>query len=132
MGGLVHRMLHTVFYLPIGALAISALPPFKGFISECWGCSRSGCQQLARVASEPPRSRDSNNVGILWVAVESATLVLLLVSLYRTPAVSNRRGSMAVLSGMLGNMALCALVGSKVLVEGALCGALLMGLAGSR
>jgi hydrogenase-4 component B len=34
MGGLVHRMPKTAFYFLIGALAISALPPLNGFVSE--------------------------------------------------------------------------------------------------
>jgi hydrogenase-4 component B len=34
MGGLIHRMPHTAVYFLIGALAISALPPLNGFISE--------------------------------------------------------------------------------------------------
>ncbi len=36
----------------------------------------------------------TNNVGILWVAMEAATLTtVLLVSLYRTPPASRRPGS---------------------------------------
>ncbi len=34
MGGLIHRMPGTAFYFLIGALAISALPPLNGFVSE--------------------------------------------------------------------------------------------------
>jgi formate hydrogenlyase subunit 3/multisubunit Na+/H+ antiporter MnhD subunit len=34
MGGLIHRMPHTALYFLTGALAISALPPLNGFISE--------------------------------------------------------------------------------------------------
>ncbi len=34
MGGLVHKMPKTAFYFLIGALAISALPPLNGFVSE--------------------------------------------------------------------------------------------------
>ena len=34
MGGLVHRMPKTAFYFLVGALAISALPPLNGFVSE--------------------------------------------------------------------------------------------------
>jgi len=34
MGGLIHRMPKTAFYFLIGALAISALPPLNGFVSE--------------------------------------------------------------------------------------------------
>ena len=34
MGGLIRYMPHTAFYFLIGALAISALPPLNGFISE--------------------------------------------------------------------------------------------------
>jgi formate hydrogenlyase subunit 3/multisubunit Na+/H+ antiporter MnhD subunit len=34
MGGLIHRMPRTAFYFLIGALAISALPPLNGFVSE--------------------------------------------------------------------------------------------------
>ena len=34
MGGLIHKMPHTAFYFLIGALAISALPPLNGFVSE--------------------------------------------------------------------------------------------------
>src|SRR6266568_3208046 len=34
MGGLVHSMPKTAFYFLIGALAISALPPLNGFVSE--------------------------------------------------------------------------------------------------
>ena len=34
MGGLIHRMPATAFYFLIGALAISALPPLNGFVSE--------------------------------------------------------------------------------------------------
>src|SRR5688572_30985103 len=35
MGGLIRYMPHTAVYFLIGALAISALPPLNGFISEC-------------------------------------------------------------------------------------------------
>jgi formate hydrogenlyase subunit 3/multisubunit Na+/H+ antiporter MnhD subunit len=34
LGGLVHRMPHTANFFLIGALAISALPPLAGFVSE--------------------------------------------------------------------------------------------------
>ena len=34
MGGLIHRMPATAFYFLVGALAISALPPLNGFVSE--------------------------------------------------------------------------------------------------
>jgi hydrogenase-4 component B len=34
MGGLVRRMPHTAFWFLLGAVAISALPPLNGFISE--------------------------------------------------------------------------------------------------
>jgi NADH:ubiquinone oxidoreductase subunit 5 (subunit L)/multisubunit Na+/H+ antiporter MnhA subunit len=34
MGGLIRYMPHTAFYFLIGALAISALPPLNGFVSE--------------------------------------------------------------------------------------------------
>jgi formate hydrogenlyase subunit 3/multisubunit Na+/H+ antiporter MnhD subunit len=34
MGGLIRRMPHTAVYFLIGALAISALPPLNGFVSE--------------------------------------------------------------------------------------------------
>jgi len=34
MGGLIKRMLSTAFYFLIGAVAISALPPLNGFVSE--------------------------------------------------------------------------------------------------
>src|SRR6185369_1276212 len=34
MGGLIRRMPHTALYFLVGALAISALPPLNGFVSE--------------------------------------------------------------------------------------------------
>src|SRR5208337_345723 len=34
MGGLIKRMPQTAFYFLIGAVAISALPPLNGFVSE--------------------------------------------------------------------------------------------------
>src|SRR5260370_10699657 len=34
LGGLIHRMPATAFVFLIGAVAISALPPFNGFVSE--------------------------------------------------------------------------------------------------
>ena len=34
MGGLIRYMPHTALYFLVGALAISALPPLNGFISE--------------------------------------------------------------------------------------------------
>jgi len=34
LGGLIHRMPHTAFAFLVGAAAISALPPFNGFVSE--------------------------------------------------------------------------------------------------
>jgi NADH:ubiquinone oxidoreductase subunit 5 (subunit L)/multisubunit Na+/H+ antiporter MnhA subunit len=34
MGGLIHRMPHVAFYFLVGSLAISALPPLNGFVSE--------------------------------------------------------------------------------------------------
>jgi hydrogenase-4 component B len=34
MGGLIKRMPHTAFFFLIGAVAISALPPLNGFVSE--------------------------------------------------------------------------------------------------
>ena len=34
LGGLIHRMPQTAFYFLVGALAISALPPLNGFVSE--------------------------------------------------------------------------------------------------
>jgi hydrogenase-4 component B len=34
MGGLIHKMPQTAFYFLVGALAISALPPLNGFVSE--------------------------------------------------------------------------------------------------
>ncbi|TMG80256.1 MAG: hydrogenase 4 subunit B [Betaproteobacteria bacterium] len=34
LGGLIHRMPHTAFVFLVGSAAISALPPFNGFVSE--------------------------------------------------------------------------------------------------
>src|SRR5689334_2724800 len=34
LGGLIHRMPQTAFVMLIGCIAISALPPFNGFVSE--------------------------------------------------------------------------------------------------
>ncbi|MGE0751415.1 MAG: hydrogenase 4 subunit B [Variibacter sp.] len=34
LGGLIHRMPHTAFVFLVGAMAISALPPLNGFVSE--------------------------------------------------------------------------------------------------
>jgi hydrogenase-4 component B len=34
LGGLIHRMPHTAFAFLVGSAAISALPPFNGFVSE--------------------------------------------------------------------------------------------------
>jgi formate hydrogenlyase subunit 3/multisubunit Na+/H+ antiporter MnhD subunit len=34
LGGLIHRMPRTAFFFLVGALAISALPPLNGFVSE--------------------------------------------------------------------------------------------------
>jgi formate hydrogenlyase subunit 3/multisubunit Na+/H+ antiporter MnhD subunit len=34
LGGLIHRMPHTSFVMLVGCVAISALPPFNGFVSE--------------------------------------------------------------------------------------------------
>src|SRR2546430_12562020 len=34
LGGLIHRMPHTAFAFLIGCVAISALPPLNGFVSE--------------------------------------------------------------------------------------------------
>ena len=34
MGGLIRTMPHTAFYFLVGALAVSALPPLNGFVSE--------------------------------------------------------------------------------------------------
>src|SRR5471032_3242298 len=34
IGGLIRKMPHTAFYFLVGALAISALPPLNGFVSE--------------------------------------------------------------------------------------------------
>ncbi len=34
MGGLIRKMPHTALYMLVGALAISALPPLNGFVSE--------------------------------------------------------------------------------------------------
>lgn len=34
LGGLIHRMPHTSFVVLVGCVAISALPPFNGFVSE--------------------------------------------------------------------------------------------------
>jgi hydrogenase-4 component B len=34
LGGLIHRMPHTALFFLVGALAISALPPLNGFVSE--------------------------------------------------------------------------------------------------
>src|SRR2546430_15903933 len=34
LGGLIHRMRHTAFAFLIGCVAISALPPLNGFVSE--------------------------------------------------------------------------------------------------
>src|SRR5262249_62055367 len=34
LGGLIHRMPHTAFAFLIGCMAISALPPLNGFVSE--------------------------------------------------------------------------------------------------
>src|SRR6185312_9952811 len=34
LGGLIHRMPQTAFVVLIGCIAISALPPFNGFVSE--------------------------------------------------------------------------------------------------
>lgn len=45
MGGLIHRMPHTAFYFLIGALAISALPPLNGFVSE-WLTFQTALQAL--------------------------------------------------------------------------------------
>jgi hydrogenase-4 component F len=43
----------------------------------------------------------TNNMGILWVAMEAATLTtVLLVSLYRTPRASRLRGSTSSLCGV--------------------------------
>ena len=45
MGGLIHRMPHTAVYFLVGALAISALPPLNGFISE-WLTFQTALQAL--------------------------------------------------------------------------------------
>src|SRR5207248_5423382 len=34
LGGMIHRMPHTAFVFLVGSAAISALPPFNGFVSE--------------------------------------------------------------------------------------------------
>jgi len=34
LGGLIHRMPYTAFFFLVGSVAISALPPFNGFVSE--------------------------------------------------------------------------------------------------
>jgi hydrogenase-4 component B len=43
MGGLIHKMPQTAFYFLVGALAISALPPLNGFVSE-WLTFQSALQ----------------------------------------------------------------------------------------
>ena len=45
MGGLIHKMPRTAFYFLIGALAISALPPLNGFVSE-WLTFQTALQAL--------------------------------------------------------------------------------------
>ena len=45
MGGLIHRMPHTALYFLVGALAISALPPLNGFVSE-WLTFQTALQAL--------------------------------------------------------------------------------------
>ncbi len=46
MGGLIHKMPHTALYFLIGALAISALPPLNGFVSE-WLTFQTALQAFA-------------------------------------------------------------------------------------
>ena len=48
LGGLIHRMPQTAFAFLVGCVAISALPPLNGFVSEWLPSRRSCCSPTCR------------------------------------------------------------------------------------
>lgn len=65
LGGLIKKMPYTAVFFLTGALAISAIPPFNGFVSE-WITYQSMLQNLAA----------SNNIQKLLILISAALLAL--------------------------------------------------------
>lgn len=65
LGGLIKKIPYTAVFFLAGALAISAIPPFNGFVSE-WITYQSMLQNIA----------DSNNILKLIIIISAALLAL--------------------------------------------------------
>jgi NADH:ubiquinone oxidoreductase subunit 5 (subunit L)/multisubunit Na+/H+ antiporter MnhA subunit len=111
MGGLIHRMPITAFFFLVGCVAISALPPFNGFVSE-WLTFQTALQSPA-LANGLLRSTIPFAAALLALtgALAAACFVkafgIAFLGKARTRSVDRAR---EVPVGMLGGMGLLALL----------------------
>jgi len=116
MGGLIHRMPYTALLFLIGCVAISALPPFNGFVSE-WLTFQTALQAPALANGV---LRAGIPIAAALLALTGALAAACFVKAFGIAFLGKPRSSRVarareVPAGMLGGMgllaALCALLG---------------------
>jgi formate hydrogenlyase subunit 3/multisubunit Na+/H+ antiporter MnhD subunit len=116
LGGLIHRMPRTAFVFLIGSVAISALPPFNGFVSE-WLTF-----QAILAGSQLPQWLLKFAVPVVgaMLALSAALAAVCFVKAFgvvflgrpRTPAAAEAREvGLLMVAPMAGFAAICTLVG---------------------
>ncbi len=91
LGGLIHRMPHTAVYFLIGALAISALPPLNGFVSE-WLTFQTALQALTL---EQSALRSLIPLSAAVLALSGALTAMCFVKVYGIAFLGRARVGMA-------------------------------------
>ena len=116
LGGLIHRMPRTAFVFLIGSVAISALPPFNGFVSEwlTFQAILGGSllpQWLLKFAVPVVGAMLALSAALAAVCFVKAFGVVFL-GRPRTPAAAEAREvGMLMVAPMAGFAAICTLVG---------------------
>jgi len=116
LGGLIHRMPRTAFVFLIGSVAISALPPFNGFVSEwlTFQAILAGSvlpQWLLKFAVPVVGAMLALSAALAAVCFVKAFGVVFL-GRARTPAAAEAREvSLLMVAPMAGFAAICTLVG---------------------
>ena len=105
LGGLIHRMPFTSFAVLVGCVAISALPPFNGFVSE-WLIFQAVLQspelpQWALKVMVPA-------VGAM-LALAAALAAACFVKTYGVTFLGRPRGTSAETAGEVDNFSLAAM-----------------------
>jgi len=111
MGGLIHRMPITAFFFLVGCVAISALPPFNGFVSE-WLTFQAALQSTAL---ENGLLRSTIPFAAALLALTGALAAACFVKAFGIAFLGKARTRRAELArevpaGMLGGMGLLALL----------------------